>query len=103
MNNVVLFGCGFRFHGTTFRSTEEKRDGILVTTRWFVLLYAPLIPVSSWLVRNRGAGVNNFRPTLRNYALIQHLPLFWPQILRTWLWTALAAALIVSARIWLIR
>jgi hypothetical protein len=42
----------FHGFGTMYYGSREKNDdGSFITTRWFVLLYAPIFPLGSYRVR----------------------------------------------------
>jgi len=48
-------GIGTRFYG----QREFKADGSYITTKWFVFLYVPIIPLRSFRVVDQGAGDYN--------------------------------------------
>lgn len=99
MYNYVLpgFGIGFSFRGKTYRNETEREQNISAVTRWFVLMHLPVIPLSSWLVQDKGSRVNDFRPNLKNYVVTQRVPVLWPQVLKSWLFTASVVAFVVIA------
>lgn len=105
MRNWVLpyVGVGITFRGKTFRTQQERAESVAVVTRWIVFGWLPIVPLSSWLVRDRGMSLNDFKPTFNNYALIEQVPLFWKQIALSWGLTLLTLLLIALLQFWLAR
>ncbi len=73
--------------GTTFYGQSEfDSDGSFVTTKWFVIGFLPLIPLSSTRVRGAGAELE----------VIDEVPLHRVQVLKTWAYAALLIGLVMA-------
>ena len=65
----TLNGFGTRYHGTKWLP-----DGTFVTTKWFVFLYVPLIPISSVRVLEASAVMGSI-PFSSQSLKVQEVPL----------------------------
>lgn len=76
----TLNGFGTKFYG----EADVRPDGSFVTTEWITALYVPLIPLRSFrFVRVRG-GVNVVVFHSQSYAILEKLPVCWPQVGRVY-------------------
>lgn len=81
-------GFGTKFYG----EADLRSDGSFVTTEWVTALYVPLIPLRSFrFVRVRG-GVNVVVFQSQSYAVLEKLPIYWPQVGRVYAFVIFAAA-----------
>jgi hypothetical protein len=84
-------GCGTRFYG----KRDKGEDGSYVVTEWIAFVYIPLIPIRSLRVLPVGGGTNVIVYSSRNYRTIR-VPLSWPQVRNTYLFTAPIIVLIIA-------
>jgi hypothetical protein len=80
----------FKGTGTTFYGECDWRpDGSFRTTKWFVIVYLPLIPLKSYrLARNPERDVQAVVFSSTGYVVVEALPLDFAQVLRTYLFAA---------------
>lgn len=83
-------GCGTRFYG----NRDKGEDGSHVVTEWITFVYIPLIPIRSLRVLPVGNGTNVIVYSSQNYRTMR-VPLSWPQVRNTYLFTAPIFALIL--------
>ena len=82
---ATINGCGTRFYG----ETAFRPDGSFITTEWIVLLWLPLIPFRSFrAVRNSAEDINAHVFIAEGYQVVERIGLYWPQVVRTYLFTA---------------
>jgi hypothetical protein len=84
----TLWGIGTKLYGKSDRKIHPTYGETYITTEWFCLLYLPIIP----LVSMRIGGVQEkslilivYNSTTTNYLILEKLPLYWPQIRRTFM------------------
>jgi hypothetical protein len=83
--------------GTTFYGQSRfARDGSFVTTKWFVLGFVPLFPMSSMRVEYLGTEGVPFFSRTASYEVIEELPLDGLQVVKTWAYAFLIVALFVA-------
>ncbi len=74
-------GIGTRFYG----AGSPRRDGSTVTTKWFAVIFIPLIPLSSYrVIRNTKSDKLTFFGHSASYVVLEKLPINWAQVLRTY-------------------
>ena len=78
----VFLGYGVRFVGKKFLSQEDKRQGVFVSTKFVVLKYASIFPISSYRVTQRDGEF----PQIENRVSLQ-----WDQV-----WSAVRPALLAA-------
>lgn len=77
-------GIGTRFYG----ASSPRADGSVITTRWFTILYIPIIPLSSCrLIHLTGADTYQAASRSSYYTLVEKLPIQWLQVLKTYVFT----------------
>jgi hypothetical protein len=82
----------FNGTGTTYYGQRDiAPDGSYVTTRWFCILWVPIIPLDSWRVLPVEGKRFTVLPEQRYVA--QKLPLCWAQVKKTYF---IAAAIVAS-------
>jgi hypothetical protein len=78
----------FQGFGTTFYGKRDFRaDGTYVTTEWFVIATAPIIPLRSLRVRYLGPGERRFPigiGSCDSYAVFEKTPPNWRQVFFTY-------------------
>jgi hypothetical protein len=97
-------GIGTRFYG----QREFEPDGSYITTKWFVFLYVPIIPLRSLRVIDQGAG--DYKVMLPpvvmgssvRYAVLQETSPNPPQVLSIYGFVLLCAAWFVGL-MWFMR
>lgn len=84
-------GCGTKFYG----QRDFEPDGTYVTTEWLVLLYIPIIPISSLRVAYTGPGEQRwygiYSSSSHNYAIYKRTFPNWKQVLFTYAYLVLVA------------
>ena len=74
-------GIGTRFYG----AASPKPDGSVITTKWFAVIFIPIIPLSSYRVLRQIKGdkflIFGYSSA---YSIIQKLPMQWSQVFRTY-------------------
>lgn len=89
----TLNGIGTRLYGKRCLSKKELRSmGIKVkglnpyiATKWFVFLFIPIVPLSSYVVfLGYDSGERNFLTYDSKYYHIIKINLNWNQVLKTW-------------------
>ena len=86
--------------GTAYFGASDRRpDGSFVTTKWFVLLDVPLIPLGSTRVRHLGATDKVFKKT-DSYEIIERAPLDGKMVGAAYLWL-LATIVFLAGVAWL--
>ena len=74
--------------GTTLYGREMQYDGTYIATKWIIVIYIPIIPLSSYLVLHDNIGLFS-----SEYQMIQ-IPLHWKQVFKTYLFVILLFSLI---------
>ncbi|MBK1884027.1 hypothetical protein JIN85_16530 [Luteolibacter pohnpeiensis] len=74
-------GIGTRFYG----AASPQADGSVITTKWFAVIFIPLIPLSSYRVK-RHTHRDRFWifGHSASYSIIKKLPIQWRQVLKTY-------------------
>lgn len=73
--------------GTTYYGQSQfESDGSFVTTKWFVIGFFPLIPMSSARVQYLGTTGIPFFSRTSTFEVLEQLPIAWLQVLRTWIY-----------------
>jgi hypothetical protein len=74
-------GIGTRFYG----ASSPRPDGSVITTKWFAIVFIPIIPLSSFRVlretKNDKFLILGYSSA---YSIIEKLPIQWGQVLRTY-------------------
>jgi hypothetical protein len=79
---VTFNGTGTTFYG----ECEWRPDGSFRTTKWFVIVYVPLIPLKSYrLARNPKSDIQAVVFSSTGFVVLEALPLDFAQVLRTYL------------------
>ena len=78
-------GIGTSYYG----QSDFEADGSYVTTKWFIVAFAPLIPVESIRVQDVSSGLFGGR----QYAVVAQHPLHLIQVLKTWAYVVGCAVL----------
>ena len=74
-------GFGTKYYG----EADQRPDGSFVTTEWITALYVPVIPLRSFrLARVKTGDMNVIVYHSTSYALLERLPIAWPQVLRVY-------------------
>jgi hypothetical protein len=76
----TFLGCGLKFVGKKFLSTQDEREGIFVATRFVVLIGMPMIPTGSFRVDQHDRGFPQIRTRVA-LQLDQVWSGLWPTIL----------------------
>jgi hypothetical protein len=76
-------GIGTKYYG----QREFLEDGSFVTTKWFVLVYIPIIPLCSFRVVPTGKS-SNFLVYRSNQYLVKRVPINWRQVRNVYIVTA---------------
>lgn len=85
-------GIGSTYYG----QSQFEPDGSFVTTKWFVIGFAPLIPLASARLQYLGSSGIPFLSRSSSYELIEELPIAWLQVLKTWLYTIFIITLVTG-------
>lgn len=93
-DEVVERGGGYRsiglqFFGISFLNEADRGAAIQVRTKWFTISGIPLIPVASYRFKAGGPF-----PANTQRSVIDRVPIYWPQVLMTFV---KAASLIIGA------
>jgi len=81
--------------GTTFYGQcDFEEDASFVTTKWFIIGFFPLVPLSS--LRVRYAESTGFFSAGTSYEVLAEMPLHGMQVIKTWLYVALLIGLAVT-------
>lgn len=83
-------GIGTKFYG----SRDQNPDESFVTTEWFVFLFIPIIPLSSYRVIYRGT-THGLSSSTSHYLILSKLGLDWIQVLSTYLVGIVTGAMVV--------
>jgi hypothetical protein len=79
----------FNGFGTKFYGEGDRRpDGSFVTTEWITAAYIPVFPLRSFRSARLAAGVNVVVFQSKSYAVLEKLPIHWPQVGRIYLFVA---------------
>jgi hypothetical protein len=81
-------GFGTKFYG----EGDLRPDGSFITTEWITAAYIPIIPLRSFRLARTKGGVNVVIFQSQSYAVFEKLPVFWPQVGRTYAFVAGTAA-----------
>lgn len=90
----------FRGIGTMdYGQRDFSADGSYVTTLWFVLLYLPVVPLSSKRIRPTGKVVYYSTRPRRAYELLEKTRPNRAQVLSVYAWFTVELAVFVTARV----
>jgi hypothetical protein len=81
-------GFGTKFYG----EGDLRPDGSFITTEWITAAYIPIVPLRSVRMAPTNRGVNFVFFQSQSYAVFETLPIFWPQVGRTYACVAGTAA-----------
>lgn len=74
--------------GTTFYGKHKLGDGTYIKTQWFVWGFIPVFPLKSFKILGEVSGGINFNlfgfGSDTSYSM-QRVPLYWPQVIKTYL------------------
>jgi hypothetical protein len=85
--------------GTRYQGTRWLPDGTYTTTKWFVLIYVPIIPLGSFRVLQASAEYGSL-PLSGQSLSVQAVPLDIGMVLRTYAWiVGTIAALVLLSKI----
>jgi hypothetical protein len=74
---------GTRLYGRDFLTDEDRSRGIQVRTKWFCLRGLPIVPLASY--RYSCQNVTTGLIDWKEEKLIGQVPLYWKQVIRTWI------------------
>lgn len=84
--------------GTAHYGRRELPDGSYITTKWFVLLFVPVVPICSYRVVGDGSNARTYGvgPSVYTSKSLrtQEIPLDSRQVLRTYAGAALVIGII---------
>ena len=87
-------GFGTRFYGASSR----RSDGSFITTKWFVIIFMPVIPLSSCRVIREVKGdkflIFGYSSA---YSILEKLPIQWTQVLKTYAFATMFIVWMVGA------
>lgn len=103
---TTVNGFGTMFYG----EAEHHPDGSFIATEWITAVFIPLIPLRSFrLIRPKPSPSDDpFQTTFKNaftygydhFEVLEELPIFWPQVLRIYVFLGCAGPWYAAA-IWL--
>ena len=78
-------GLGLHFYGRNYLNVTDKEANIQLRTKWFTLIWIPLIPIASYRFQGSSQRV------------IERVPLNWTQVLMIWSKTATIVLCVILA------
>lgn len=85
----TLNGIGTRYYGTRWLP-----DGTYITTKWFVFVYVPIIPLGSVRVLEASDPYGSSAASGQKLS-VQEVPLDWRMVLRSYAWVVGAAIVLI--------
>jgi hypothetical protein len=84
-NVHATMGTGFVVYGRDYLSEDDRTHGIQVRTKWLAIRGFPIFPVASYRYSCHQVATGLIK--WKDEKLIGQVPLYWKQVIRTWLKT----------------